>query len=201
MRSGTARVAGAVAAGGTMSGQRIDRRADREADSLADERDAFERLLRPELPGLYRLSGYLLCDADAAEDAAQEAVLRAWRAFPSLRDHEQFRPWLQRIAANVCRDQGRRRRVVKFVPLAGGRDELLAADPFRASLDRMAIGRAVAALSREHREVVVLRYLLDLSNEEIADRLAVPSGTVKSRLHYAFAALRRSLDRDGEVAR
>jgi RNA polymerase sigma-70 factor (ECF subfamily) len=177
----------------TVPGERLGR--------LAAERELFEALLRPELSGLYRLAGYLLCDADAAEDAAQEAVLRAWQAFPSLRDQGQFRPWLQRIAANVCRDLGRRRRVVKFVPLAGGADEPLASDPFRASLDRVAIGRAVAGLSPEHREVVVLRYLLDLSNEEIAERLAVPTGTVKSRLHYAFAALRRSLDRDGEVAR
>jgi RNA polymerase sigma-70 factor (ECF subfamily) len=65
----------------------------------------------------------------------------------------------------------------------------------------MAIGRAIAQLSGEHREVVVMRYMLDLTNEDIGERLGIPVGTVKSRLHYAFTELRRSLDRDPEVAR
>jgi RNA polymerase sigma-70 factor (ECF subfamily) len=170
-------------------------------ERLQTERDSFDRLLRPELASAYRLAGYLLCDAGTAEDAAQEAVLRAWRAYPTLRDHSQFGPWLQRIVANVCRDQQRRRRLVRFVPLEGAPEEPQAGDPFRASLDRVAIGRAIAQLSSEHREVVVMRYMLDLTNEAIGERLGIPVGTVKSRLHYAFTALRRSLDRDPEVAR
>ena len=174
---------------------------DEPIERLDLERDSFDRLLRPELASAYRLAGYLLCDAGAAEDAAQEAVLRAWRAYPMLRDHGQFRPWLQRIVANVCRDQQRRRRLVRFVPLDGVTDEPESGDPFRASLDREAIGRAIAQLSGEHREVVVMRYMLDLTNEDIGERLGIPVGTVKSRLHYAFTALRRSLDRDSEVAR
>ena len=172
---------------------------DEPIERLETERDSFDRLLRPELASAYRLAGYLLCDASAAEDAAQEAVLRAWRAYPTLRDHSHFGPWLQRIVANVCRDQRRRRRLVRFV-LDGAFDEPQAGDPFRASLDRMAIGRAIAQLSGEHREVVVMRYMLDLTNEDIGERLGIPVGTVKSRLHYAFTELRRSLGRDSEVA-
>jgi RNA polymerase sigma-70 factor (ECF subfamily) len=174
---------------------------DEPMDRLASERDSFERLLRPELAMAYRLAGYLLCDAGAAEDAAQEAVLRAWRAYPTLHDHGQFRSWLQRIVANVCRDQQRRRRLIRFVPFDVSADEPEGADPFRDSLDRMAIGRAVAQLSGVHREVVVLKYMLDLTNEEMGERLGIPTGTVKSRLHYALIELRRSLDREPEVAR
>jgi len=173
---------------------------DEPIERLETERDSFDRLLRPELASAYRLAGYMLCDASAAEDAAQEAVLRAWRAYPTLRDHSHFGPWLQRIVANVCRDQRRRRRLVRFVPLDGTFDEPQPGDPFRASLDREAIGRAIAQLSGEHREVVVMRYMLDLTNEEIGERLGIPTGTVKSRLHYAFIELRRSLGRDPEVA-
>ena len=92
-------------------------------ERLETGRDSFDRLLRPELASAYRLAGYMLCDASAAEDAAQEAVLRAWRAYPTLRDHSQFGPWLQRIVANVCRDQRRRRRLVRFVPLDGAFEE------------------------------------------------------------------------------
>ena len=55
---------------------------DEPIERLEAERDSFDRLLRPELASAYRLAGYLLCDASAAEDAAQEAVLRAWRAYP-----------------------------------------------------------------------------------------------------------------------
>ncbi len=174
---------------------------DKPIERLATERDTFERLLVPELAGVYRLAGYLLCDSGAAEDAAQEAILRAWRSFPSLRDEVQFRPWLQRIVANVSRDQRRRRLLVRFVPLDGAAEESQPGDPFRASLDRVALGRAIAQLSGEHREVVVMRYLLDLTNEDIAQRLGIPVGTVKSRLHYAFTELRRRLDRDPEVDR
>jgi RNA polymerase sigma-70 factor (ECF subfamily) len=163
------------------------------------ERRSFERLIRPELTSAYRLAGYLMADASAAEDAAQEAVLRAWQAFPRLRDESQFRSWFQRIVANVCHDQMRRRRIVAFVPLDDPQSE--PDDPFRSSLDRIALGRALATLTAEHRVVVVLRYLLDLTNEEIADRLQIPKGTVKSRLHYAFVALRRELDHSTEVVR
>lgn len=171
-----------------------------EQDDQSDlQRRSFERLIRPELTSAYRLAGYLIGDASAAEDAAQEAVLRAWRAFPRLRDESQFRSWFQRIVANVCHDQMRRRRVIAFAPLDDPPPE--PADPFRSSLDRIALGRALATLTPEHRAVVVLRYLLDLTNEEIADRLRIPNGTVKSRLHYAFVALRRELDHSTEVAR
>jgi RNA polymerase sigma-70 factor (ECF subfamily) len=170
-----------------------------EQDDQSDlQRLSFERLIRPELTSAYRLAGYLIGDVSAAEDAAQEAVLRAWQAFPRLRDESQFRSWFQRIVANVCNDLMRRRRVVAFAPLD---DPPEPADPFRSSLDRIVLGRALGTLTPELRAVVVLRYLLDLTNEEIADRLRIPNGTVKSRLHYAFIALRRELDRSTEVVR
>ena len=180
---------GRIALGGAMA---IDEAVERSETANS----AFERLVGLELPGAYRLAAYLLCDPFAAEDAVGDAVLRAWRSFPTLRDRTQFRPWLQRIVANVCRDQRRRRRLVTFVPLDGSPDEPDVADPFRASLDRDVIGRAMAGLSVEQREVVVLRYLLGLTSEEIGDRLGISPGTARSRLHYAFAAMKPVLDRE-----
>ena len=73
-------------------------------------RDRFERLLRPEFDHAYQLAGYLLGEAAEAEDAAGEAVARAWSGFEGLRDEERFGPWLTRILVNVCRDRLRRRR-------------------------------------------------------------------------------------------
>ena len=72
--------------------------------------------------------------------------------------------------------------------------DLEAADPFRAALARDAVGRALPALSNELRMVVVLRYWGDLSLAEIAERLDIPVGTVKSRLHAALQALRRRIE-------
>jgi len=69
-------------------------------------------------------------------------------------------------------------------------------DSFAAILARDSVGRALIALTPEQRTVVVLRFWRDLSLEEIAERLEWPLGTVKSRLHYALAALRQQLERD-----
>jgi len=71
-------------------------------------RERFERLVRPEIDHAYQLAGYLLGEAAEAEDAAGEAVARAWSGFGGLRDEERFAPWLTRIVVNICRDRLRR---------------------------------------------------------------------------------------------
>lgn len=163
---------------------------------------AFVRLVQPELPGAYRLAGYLLRDATDAEDATQEALTRAWQAWPKLREAERFAAWFDRIVVNVCHDRLRERRGVRVLEL----DEEIAAlpharDPFREALARDEVGRLVRTLSPDQQIVVALRFWRDLSLEEIADRLQLPLGTVKSRLHYALRALREELDRQGKVQR
>jgi RNA polymerase sigma-70 factor (ECF subfamily) len=151
----------------------------------------FADLLSAELNGAYRLAGYILADAAEAQDAVQEASLRAWRAWANLREREKFHSWFSQILVNVCRTRlhkrSRQRTVdVDDVDLEGG-------DPFRASLARDAIGRALGSLSEELRMVVVLRYWGELSLAEIADRLRIPIGTVKSRHHAALHQLRRRI--------
>jgi RNA polymerase sigma-70 factor (ECF subfamily) len=147
--------------------------------SLAD------RQIRP----AYRLAGYLLGSSDEAEDAVQDAILRAWRSWPNVRDESRFAAWFEQIVANVCRDRGQRRSRLRAMPL----DDEMAAftrDPFRVALDRDEVGRALQALPPEQRAVIVLRFWRDLPLEEIADRLALPLGTVKSRLHYGLRTMR-----------
>ena len=153
----------------------------------------FLRLADLQLRPAYRLAGYLLGSSDEAEDAVQEAILRAWRSWPKLRDEDRFAPWFERIVANVCRDHGQRRSRLRALPLD---DEMavFACDPFRAALDRDEVGRALRALPAEQRAVIVLRLWRDLPLEEIADRLALPPGTVKSRLHYGLRALREVIE-------
>jgi RNA polymerase sigma-70 factor (ECF subfamily) len=153
---------------------------------------AFVSALEGELSMSYRLAGYLLADSAEAQDAVQEASVRAWKGWAGLREKDRFHAWFSQILVNVCRtrlrQRSRRRTVdVDDVDLDGG-------DPFKAALARDVIGRALSALSQELRMVVVLRYWGDLSLAEIADRLRIPIGTVKSRHHAALQALRRRIE-------
>lgn len=169
--------------------------------AAGDMSAAFIRLAEPELPGAYRLAGFLLRDAAEAEDATQEAMLKAWLAWPKLRNRDSFGAWFNRIVVNVCKNRLRARKGIR--PLALDDQigiEIRTADPFRAALARDEVGRLVATLSPDQQLMVALRFWRDLSLEEIAERLDLPLGTVKSRLHYAIRALRCELDRQGKEA-
>ena len=141
------------------------------------------------------LACYILGDVHEAEDATQEAMARAWKARGSLRQIESFEAWIDRIVVNSCRERMRRRRGVREIALPSD-IEPEAMDRFGALLARDSIGRALGVLTLDQRTVVVLRYWRDLSLDQIAERLGWPLGTVKSRLHYALAALRERLERD-----
>jgi RNA polymerase sigma-70 factor, ECF subfamily len=155
------------------------------------ERATFASLLDGVLPRSYRLAAVILCSEDEAQDATHDAALRAWRNFRSLRDPTRFEAWFARILVNVCRDRlaGRSRRVVE-IPMAGlgpiGRPESF--ETRTSEVD--CLRTAITGLTPEHRLVVALRYLEDLTVDEIARRTGTRPGTVKSRLHYALADLR-----------
>jgi RNA polymerase sigma-70 factor (ECF subfamily) len=164
----------------------------------ADGATEFVRLAGSEIAGAYRLAGYLLADAVEAEDATQEALEKAWQAWPKLRHVDSFGAWFDRIVVNVCHDRLRRRRGVRVMELdveATGIPH--ARDPFREALARDEVGRLVRVLPADQQIVVALRFWRDLSLDEIAERLELPLGTVKSRLHYAMKSLRQQLDRQG----
>jgi RNA polymerase sigma-70 factor (ECF subfamily) len=152
----------------------------------------FADSLARELNGAYRLAGYLLADAAEAQDAVQEASVRAWRAWENLRERDKFHSWFSQILVNVCRTRLHKRSRQRTVDV--DEVDLEGVDPFRAALARDAIGRALGSLSSELRMVVVLRYWGELSLAEIADRLRIPIGTVKSRHHAALQALRRRIE-------
>jgi RNA polymerase sigma-70 factor, ECF subfamily len=144
----------------------------------------------------YRLAGLLLGNAADAEDATQEAMLRAWRSAASLRDVSRVDAWLDGILVNVCRDRMRRRKLVRFIVLDDGATGP-ALDPFQAVVDRDEVARAMRGLDADQRIVVVLHYWGGVTLEGVADRLGWPLGTVKSRLHRALQQMRASLDGAG----
>lgn len=165
-----------------------------------DRAAAFSRLVDGDLARSYRLASLLLGSEAEAQDAVQDAVVTAWERFGQLREVDRFEAWFGRILVNACRDRLRRRGRVRFIALGedgssgggiGGR-ELAVVGPDLAERD--ALRMALARLSPEHREVVAMRYLLDLTLEDIAERTGERLGTVKSRLHYGLSALRAAYD-------
>ncbi len=156
---------------------------------------AFKSLVGARLNRAYGLAWHLLGDRSDAEDACQAAILAAWSAWPRLQDQDRFDAWFDRILVNTCLEHLRRRARRPQVALADepgipGRDALA------ASLEHDVMSRALAGLNPEQRVTVVLRFWADLTTEAIAERLGIPPGTVRSRLHYALDALRVELDRE-----
>jgi RNA polymerase sigma-70 factor (ECF subfamily) len=144
------------------------------------------------LSGAYRLAGYLLADCGRGSGCRPGSVRRAWRAWSNLREQEKFHSWFSQILVNVCRTKLRKRSRQRTLDV--DEVDLEGADPFRSALARDAVGRALSSLSTELRMVVVLRYWGDLPLAEIADRLGIPIGTVKSRHHAALQTLRRRIE-------
>jgi RNA polymerase sigma factor (sigma-70 family) len=149
-------------------------------------------LVLARLDDSFRLARAILLDDGEAEDAVQEASLSAWRRRSSLRDVGRFDAWFDRILVNQCRDQLRkRRRAVKLTAPPVGFEALATAPETGTDGD---LDRALDALDVDHRIVVLMRYWQDRTVDDIADRLGIPAGTVKSRLHNALKHLRGHLE-------
>jgi RNA polymerase sigma-70 factor (ECF subfamily) len=153
---------------------------------------AFLRLADQHLDAAYRLARAILRHPADAEDATHDAVVQAWRKWPTLRDQISFEPWFDRILVNTCRNRLQRasRQQARDISDEIG---LEARDQLGHAHDRDVVGGAVAALPPDHRVVVALRYYRDLPIEEIATQLGIPAGTVQSRLHYALKRLHAAL--------
>ena len=162
---------------------------------------SFSGVIGRELPGSYRLAGYILGDAVEAQDAVQEALERAWTGWPRLRNRDAAKAWFGRILVNVCRTRLAARHGPTVRDINEARDLADSTDPFRASLLRDAVGRALTELTGDQRIVIVLRFWGRLSMPEIGERLGIPVGTAKSRQHYALETLRQALERDEEDQR
>ena len=173
--------------------------------NLSDCAD-FAALAPLHMTTMLRVAAALVGVADA-EDAAQEALMRAWQARSSLRDAASFRPWLLRITVNVCRDWqrgrfGTSRRLIEPFDVSESSDltAAIGSDPgasdHTAALDLRA---ALARLHPEYRVVVALRYYVGMDASEVGAALGVPSATVRTRLRRALALLREYLSASGDV--
>jgi RNA polymerase sigma-70 factor (ECF subfamily) len=173
-------------------GEVAGRRPRYSAQSEAEREAAFQRLTQARLERAYRLASILLRDQSEAEDAVHDAAVRAWQRWDDLRDQAAFDAWFDRIVVSCCRDRARRRfpDSIDLLDL----DPAAPDEPGHLAAERDGLRRALAALDPDHRAVVVLRYVEDMSVPAIAIRTGQREGTVKSRLHYALRQLRAAWD-------
>jgi RNA polymerase sigma-70 factor (ECF subfamily) len=154
----------------------------------------FEVLLAEASTLAFRVAYAVLRSREDAEDVAQDAAVRAYRRFGSLRDRESFRPWLVRIAWRLALDRRRteRRRERREQSVFGDRSPALTVEEMAASRQlEETVWKAVDALPEKLRAVVVLGAIEGHGTRDVAGLLGLPEGTIKSRLH---AARRRLLE-------
>lgn len=158
------------------------------------DRGAFGELVRRHREGtinvVYRMTG----DAYLAEEASQEAFVRAWTHLPRYKPQSAFRNWLYRIATNVALDALRSQKETVDLESVCLADARRRPDELAETRERgEQVREAVLQLPPASRAVIVLREYEGLSYREIADALSIPLGTVMSRLSYARGLLRKSL--------
>ena len=157
------------------------------------DHEAFEVLATGAYNRLYAIAYRILRDAGTAQDAVQEALVRAWRDLRGLRDPERFDAWLYRLIVNSCRDQQRQQKRWRVHTEATDLNASHSGDELAALLDRNELEAAFLGLSVERRAVLVLHYYGGLSAQEVGEALGIPTGTVYSRLHYGTRQLRELL--------
>jgi RNA polymerase sigma-70 factor (ECF subfamily) len=165
----------------------------------AGDEAAFTELVEHYHARLHSYVRTLLGSADRVDDALQEVWLDVFRSVPQLADPAAFSPWVYRIAHNRAMRELRKRRP-HHVPLKGSEsfEEFEETDD-NAHISEVNVARIHAAISQlapEHREALLLRFMNDMSYEDIASVTGCQIGTVRSRLHYAKCALRRALTVD-----
>lgn len=169
--------------------------------------EAFEALAAESEKSVYAVCCHMMGNSEDAMDCAQEAMLRAYRAFPSFRGDAKGSTWLIRIAMNVCLDEIRKRKKVVsldemrektgFDPpdrKAAGPQEILEAKERKRLLTE-----AMKKLPEDARALIILRDMQQLSYDEIAQILSLPLGTVKSRLSRARDKLSEILQKSSEL--
>ena len=162
---------------------------------------AFSELVARYQDRIYRFLVRLTRSQDDALELTQETFLSAYQALPRWRPDARFTTWLFRIARNEAFDWLRRRKLVEFVAL-GDEQDLDVADPAPTpdsaleTVQRLReLDRALARLPTEHREILLLREIEDMSYDEIAEVLDISLGTVKSRIARARTGLLEKMPR------
>jgi RNA polymerase sigma-70 factor (ECF subfamily) len=165
------------------------------------DHDAFATLAGAAISRLDSAAWLILRDPEQAKDAVQNALVRAWRDLPTLRDPDRFDAWLNKLTIRASIDEAKRLRRHRvdveltpiITPAVAGLESGVA--------DRDELERGFLRLEPEMRAVIVLHHYLDLPLPAVASTLGIPLGTAKSRLHRALVQMRAALDADSRVGR
>ncbi len=170
--------------------------------ALAGQSSAFETLVIRYQDRLYTAMISIVGSADEAEDVVQEAFIQAYLKLDTFQRNSRFFTWLYRIAFNYALARRRRRKNHQSLEQARentGVDPAFEGDTPDTRMTRtediQLVHRALAVLSEDHRSILVLREMEDLSYEDIAEALNISIGTVRSRLNRARAALKQQLEK------
>jgi RNA polymerase sigma factor (sigma-70 family) len=173
------------------------------AAAKAGDQRAYGQLLERHQAVAFRAACLITGSSAEAEDATQDACVKAWLSLWRFRADAPFRPWLVRIAINEARNRrrgaGRRATLMlRLGPESGGAQSAPSAEAEAfAGAERARLSSAVARLREDDQLVIAARYFLDLSEEETAIALGLRRGTVKSRLSRALARLQSELETSG----
>ena len=179
---------------------------------ISGEEGAFSKLVERHLKTVYSFVIRFVGDPQEAEDIAQETFLKAWKSLKQYKvESSKFKTWILRIARNTAIDYLRKRKHIPFSEFEteDGQNILVETVPDSAELpdslfakleDTATLSKAVAKLSPEAREVLLLHYTNGLTFLEIGEILGQPQNTVKSRHHRALLNLRTILERVGPLA-
>jgi RNA polymerase sigma factor (sigma-70 family) len=163
------------------------------------EHDAFAELAGAAISRLDSAAWLILRDPEQAADAVQNALVRAWRDLPTLRDPNRFDAWLHRLLVRSCIDEARRLRRHQIDVELTALDVPVPADHESTIANRDQLERGFVRLDPEMRAVIVLHHYLDLALPDVAATLGIPIGTAKSRLHRALGLMRAALDADARA--
>jgi RNA polymerase sigma factor (sigma-70 family) len=160
------------------------------AAARTGDQACFERLIGPHIAVAYRLAAAMLNDAGHAEDAVQEATLRAWRSIHQVRSSAQVKGWFLTIVANRSRSLRRARwwTVIRMPETRSGLPS-----PADAADRREDLSRALGRLSPEERAAIFLRFYEDMSSREVGVALGITATAARSRIHRALRRLRVDL--------
>jgi RNA polymerase sigma-70 factor (ECF subfamily) len=166
------------------------------------DRAALAALVERHEPRVRRLAGYLLNDPQDAEDAAQEALAKVLTRIDQFRGEARFATWLYSLVTNTCRDLGERQRRRQHQALETAPEVASSLGPHDLACQReqrAELARELEGLSNDQRHVMVMKDVLALSYEEIAEVLEMPVGTVKCHAHRGRARMRRALEPPAEA--
>ena len=157
---------------------------------------AFEALATSDYPRLHRVAYSVLGDSVSAEDATQQAYLDIWRDIRRLRSPAKYEGWSYRLLVRVCYAEAKRQPKWMVSSDVSPADEPRAVDAYGVVADRDQLERGFQRLSMDHRVVLVLRFLLGMTPEQVADALGLSRWAAYARLKRATKAMRAALEAD-----